>query len=649
MTDTAAPPPDDSVKNVDAALALVRERHAWARENTVAAFEMLTERLAAAPDMPQVLATLRRELHRVHGTAWGAGSGEASRLATAMETLASRWMDDPGLDRDRRSAVVAQFARSLGEALANADASAADDLRGASKRLLLIELLDDVAAGLVAEGVARGYRVERLSRAAIAATLRHETPTLIVASEQALAPGEAAGVPRVLLHSSEGVERPSAVAPGQRVLDPRTEAREILDVLELLEQLSGPAAGKVCVVDDDPVVLALLRALVMRDGLEVATFSSASSLLDVLQETNPLILVLDVDLRETTGVELARRVRSEAAWSDVPILMLTAHADVITRTAAFAAGADDYMVKPIVPTEFQRRINRLVEARRRQRLASGVHPATGLPLGVRTMREIEARLRGAGRTPLSVFVVRPYPVPASSMAVTAWMLECVRLARGVQVAGGIAGFVDDVGLGGALPLRPVDVSELLLALVGEAPKEAAPWHAGITGIDPDAPMTPRTLLDAAESACLSARDSAVSVRVWDPGAFDVAPDVVVVESDDALAEMLAFALEARGMTFRRFRTGPSALDALLLMRPHGRTPIVMVEVDLPGLDGHSLHERLRVERPDMFDVVFLSVHASETEQLRAFQGGALDYVTKPFSLRVLMAKLTSWQSRRRRA
>ena len=129
----------------------------------------------------------------------------------------------------------------------------------------------------------------------------------------------------------------------------------------------------------------------------------------------------------------------------------------------------------------------------------------------------------------------------------------------------------------------------------------------------------------------------------------MAPDVVVIEGDDTLAEMLTFALRARGLSSQRFTNGPDALDALLLMRPHGLTPLVLLEVDLPGLDGHSLQERLRVERPDVFDVFFLSAHASESEQLRALQGGALDYITKPVSLRVLMAKIVNWRSRKRTA
>jgi DNA-binding response OmpR family regulator len=647
MTDAPAPPGGPSSGDLDATLAALHERHAAASENTVGALELIAARLNETPASPQLLTTLYRELHRVRGTTGGPGFGEVSRLAGAMEALAASWVEDPNLDRERRGSLVAQFARSIREALEHRGATDADDdLATAPRRLLLLDLPDGVASGLVAEGVGRGYRVERASRSELAEALARQRPTMIVSGAGALAPDEAPALPRVLLRAIDDAAAQVVAAPGQRVLDLRTDAREILDALELLEQLGGPAAGTVFIVDDDAVVCALLRSLVARDGLSVATYGSAAGCLAALKEADPLLFVLDVDLAKTSGVDLARLVRTDPAWTDVPIMMVTAHADAETRAAAFAAGADDYMVKPIVPAEFQRRLTRLIEARRRHRLASGVHAVTGLPLRARTLREVEARLGEAGEAPASVIVVRPAQAPADAMEAAAWRLEVVRLARGVRADGGIMGFLDDIGgLGGLLPLRAAEARRRLGELRAAAPREAPVWHAGISGYDATAILRPGALWEGAEASCFGARDHAVPARVWDPTAFDVAPAVVVVEHDDALAEMLAFALESRGLAQRRFATGPAALNALLLMRPYQHRPIVLLEVDLPGLSGHSLHERLRIDRPEVFDFVFLASHGSEADQLRALQSGALDYITKPVSLRVLAAKLASWRSR----
>jgi CheY-like chemotaxis protein len=123
------------------------------------------------------------------------------------------------------------------------------------------------------------------------------------------------------------------------------------------------------------------------------------------------------------------------------------------------------------------------------------------------------------------------------------------------------------------------------------------------------------------------------------------PHVILVEDDPSLIEMLRYALEASGYTYLHYGTGPEALQALLALKTGLRRPVVLLDVDLPGLDGFSLYERLRATRADAFAVVFFTAHASEAEQLRAYRAGVIDYVTKPVNMRILMAKLPSWLER----
>jgi CheY-like chemotaxis protein/HPt (histidine-containing phosphotransfer) domain-containing protein len=125
------------------------------------------------------------------------------------------------------------------------------------------------------------------------------------------------------------------------------------------------------------------------------------------------------------------------------------------------------------------------------------------------------------------------------------------------------------------------------------------------------------------------------------------PDLVIVEDDSSFVEMLRYALESSGFTFLHYASGPEALDGLLALNVGHRTPLILLDVDLPGLDGFSLHERLRVERPGVYTTVFLTARGGEAEQLRAYRAGAIDYVPKPVNLRILMAKIPSWLDRSR--
>lgn len=123
------------------------------------------------------------------------------------------------------------------------------------------------------------------------------------------------------------------------------------------------------------------------------------------------------------------------------------------------------------------------------------------------------------------------------------------------------------------------------------------------------------------------------------------PEVILVEDDPALAGLLEYGLRSRGYRFLIFRNGREALNALLALDPAGEHPLLLLDVDLPALDGYSILEALERERPGQYRVVFTTVHGDESEQLRGLEAGALDYLVKPISLRVALEKISRWVGR----
>src|SRR5881227_2854142 len=124
-----------------------------------------------------------------------------------------------------------------------------------------------------------------------------------------------------------------------------------------------------------------------------------------------------------------------------------------------------------------------------------------------------------------------------------------------------------------------------------------------------------------------------------------APEVILVEDDPALAGLLEYGLRARGYRFVTFRNGRDALDALLALDVGKLHPLLLLDVDLPALDGYSILDTLTRERPGQYRVVFTTVHGDESEQLRGLEAGALDYLVKPISLRVALEKIRRWVGR----
>lgn len=623
---------------IETALAKLRDRFAATSGNTLQAFSTLADQLHRNPSAPEVVEALRRELHRVHGTAGSYGFHEVSRLAAALEIVANRWQTDATRDRDRRADIIRQFVRSLEAAFRGVSEASAD---GYTHKFLLVDIGEELAAPLIAEAVHRGHAIERTTSGGLQQVLDQYLPEVVLAMGP-MAPVVPEGVPVVLLSDGEG---PSASMGGRvRVIDAGLEPRELLQIAESMAAQTGMAGATMLVVDDDPAMLQLVRSIGEAEGMFVRTATSAERLIEELEEAPPALLLLDAQMPGVDGVAATRRVRKHKRFADLPILLVSASLDAQVRAAAFAAGADDFQPKPVVAVELMRRIGRLIELRRQRQVARGIHPATSLWLPERTIRVFDEAVTAAsqdGRT-VSVAVIRPRNPPVGVRGAAAWHRECAQLAAalGEDV---LCGFIDETSVAAFMPMDAMAASARLEPLARAATGDTV-WCGGIAEQPAGAERGARTLSHLAEEAWQAARDGNEHVHRWDTADAGIAPDVIVVEDDPALADLLGYALTSRGLTHQVYTKGPDALAGLLSLKVHDRRPVVLMDVDLPGLDGFSLFERLRQERPRDFRVVFLSVHASEGDQLRALRAGALDYIVKPVSLRVLMAKVAVWRA-----
>jgi DNA-binding response OmpR family regulator len=126
------------------------------------------------------------------------------------------------------------------------------------------------------------------------------------------------------------------------------------------------AQGKVMVVDDDPQILAILPEILEPLGLRVTTLANPQRFWEMLKSTTPNLLILDIEMPDFNGIDLCQMLRHNQHWSQIPVLFLTAHANPQFQNRAFTAGADDYIIKPIVPSELVTRVlNRLERVRSR--------------------------------------------------------------------------------------------------------------------------------------------------------------------------------------------------------------------------------------------------------------------------------------------
>ena len=109
----------------------------------------------------------------------------------------------------------------------------------------------------------------------------------------------------------------------------------------------------VLVVDDEPVVREVVVKYLEREGFRTLEAADGDSARELLERDSPGLVVLDLMLPGTDGLELCRWIRSR---SELPVIMLTARGEEADRIVGLELGADDYVTKPFSPRELAARV-----------------------------------------------------------------------------------------------------------------------------------------------------------------------------------------------------------------------------------------------------------------------------------------------------
>lgn len=411
-------------------------------------------------------------------------------------------------------------------------------------------------------------------------------------------------------------------------------------------------------VDDDPTILAALEVIFKGAGMALTTVSDPLRLWDVLTEIVPDLVLLDVDMPGATGFELARMIRNDPRWTLLPVLVLTGSIGPDRVVEVFAAGADDYVSKPVVEAELLTRVrNRLERARAQQRMAE-IDPLTGLVNRTVLHAEFD-RLRSlalAQSQPLSVAIIDMDGFKRLNAAYGYALGDLVlqRLARllsaaftGADVVSRWAGQEIAVVMYGMARsdgvARIATVLEDFRAGTFATPDGAVTvsFSAGVAELGADG----RDLQQLSQAAVAAVRKSKATggerilAAGWtDEGNAQVV-DVVLVEDDEVLAGLLVHSLYTRGLRVVHLTDGKEALDRLT-GATRLRARVVVLDVDIPGLNGYDVLGQLSARGVlSHLRVLMLTARAGEHEVLASLRQGAFDHVAKPFSLPILMQRI----------
>lgn len=132
-----------------------------------------------------------------------------------------------------------------------------------------------------------------------------------------------------------------------------------------MSSVATPATVRhsILVVDDSNLLRGILKEELEAEGFQVHMAEDGPQALEKARDLRPDVILLDIGLPGMDGYEVCRRVKSDAATTDIPVLMITALNELKDKLAGFEAGADDYLTKPFFTKELLARLRKNLRVR----------------------------------------------------------------------------------------------------------------------------------------------------------------------------------------------------------------------------------------------------------------------------------------------
>jgi two-component system OmpR family response regulator len=403
-------------------------------------------------------------------------------------------------------------------------------------------------------------------------------------------------------------------------------AADLAAVPPLWAAPSGPAVGAhVLLVIGDRELASRMTDDLHGAAYRVTSTGSGHRALAVARSDRPAVVLLDVDLvDEPDGHTVCRRLKSDPALADIPVVLVASHASTVDRMAGFALGADDYLTKPVHAVEMLLRVRWML-----MRPRTEWQPPPRAGGGLMSSDTFVAAGRDVLRLgPAALGLVRVAPASMSDFA--ALFADDLRRKD-------LLGRYSETQLVILMPGASAGVAAKRIGGVLDIARAAGldTACAGVTASGLSAERFIEPLLAQAEAALASAQVLGRHVALHGAVAAAEQATVLVVDDDPDVVHIIDARLKAAGLTTVVAFDGQAALHQVDTCAP----AVMVLELMLPKRSGFDVLARLRELPEPRPRVIVVSSRTREEDVMRAFELGADDYLTKPFSPQELLARI----------
>jgi DNA-binding response OmpR family regulator len=533
---------------------------------------------------------------------------------------------------------------------ARATGAAAVPARSRVPWLLLV--CDDSELAISAARRSRFYGicVNHVSQASVARNIVQRYPFAAIALAGSFASGgdsllrelreTAPRVPIVVVGAARAdAHRALLRAGADRILPPGVEPERLIAVCAEIIHEGQPTIGTVLAIAEDPATLGVIERRLIDLGCNVVSVPSMTSLEETVDVVQPDLLLAEMGAPMESQLALLERLRLKPELRQMPVVAIAAHAAMAHQLVGHKELVDEVVLKRTLGDQIRATVLHLMRRKHGESIVD-LDVSTGalgheafLALGARTLAQ--ADVRGTRLGLASIEVNTDELAKRIGHGAADLMLKAIyhRIRDTFDAATVTIGRLDNGCF--ALIAEDEDVVSLrgrLHSCIG-AFTPSVRINVGAVAYDGDSSFK-QLLAGSMRDASEPSRD--VDVRA---SAGAAAQPVYIVEDDDVLRTLLTEQLSRAGFQCRGYGNGSEALDALLDEARADERPVVLLDLDIPGLDGLSLLERLRHGRPDVYRTVIMTADETERSELEGLRAGAHDYVVKPVKIPVMVERI----------
>ncbi|MEJ1930920.1 response regulator [Nostoc sp. NIES-2111] len=351
---------------------LERYKDTFAQRLTL--LEQAEQSLRAGKIPPELQQQAEKEAHKLAGTLGSFGYATGSKLARAVEHLLIGDRNLTPQDAVQLSLLLSQ----LREAISQPPAPLTLEKFESVQLPLVLAINDESFSNQLKTQAANwGIRLEVAANGESIQQNFYQAPQVILfnlsgkSTEKSLKSLDKLkkkfiNTPILVIADQDNLTQRVAIARlGIQAFLSKPTTSEVFGAIAQALSQSSASQAKVMIIDDDHLMLDILSNLLQPLGMMVKTLQNPQKFWETLVTTNPDLLMIDLEMPTYSGIDLCRVVRQDSRWGNLPILVVTAHTDIKFIRQVFAAGADDFIGKPIVEPEL---ITRVISRINRYRL-----------------------------------------------------------------------------------------------------------------------------------------------------------------------------------------------------------------------------------------------------------------------------------------